>query len=159
MRSHSGSPDGLSRKVIFYGVVVPILLLVGTAARAADEEPVCRVLLQQIGSALYQLVPASDDVDERAKYLERIALMERSALESAYPSSAGAFDNALADANRSLDAAVTRREVARSAVNMATTAYMQQCPEHFAAMQGNYLALIALAVKSVPDPSQPGLSK
>ena len=137
-----------------HGAIIALLLLAGTAAHAADEEPVCTFLLRQIGFAAQQVRSAGDDVLERAKYLERIALMERSALQSAYPSSAGVFESELARANQSLDAAQTRRQLALSAVNMATTAYVQQCPQHFAAIQGDYAQLAILVGKAMSDSSQ-----
>jgi hypothetical protein len=131
-----------------------VTMLAGPAAHAADEETVCRFLLRQIGSAIQQAGSASDDALEKAKYLERIALMERRALQSAYPSSASAFDGELARASQSLDAARTRSQVARSALETATAAYVQQCPQHYAAINGDYVQLVILAVKAVADPSQ-----
>src|ERR1700685_3619766 len=97
--------------------IIALLLLAGPAAQAADEEPVCTFLLRQIGFSLQQASSTDNDVLEKAKYLERIALMERSALQSAYPSSAAVFEGELARASQSLDAAQTRRQLAFSAVN------------------------------------------
>jgi len=138
--------------------MIALILLTGTPVRAADEEPVCRFLLQQIGFATQRARSAHDDAFEKAKYLERIALMERSALQNGLPqlsAAAAAFDNELARANQSMDAARTREAVAGSAVNTAITAFVQQCPQHFAATQGDFAQLAILVEKAMSDPSQP----
>jgi hypothetical protein len=141
-------------------VVITLTMLAGAAvAHAADEEPVCRSLLQQIGVAAQQMTTASDDEFEKSKYLKRIALMERSALQGPNPSSAAVFDSELSRAEQSLDAARTRSQVALSAGNMAMTAYVQQCPQHFAAIHGDYTQLVILAVKAMSDPHQGELTK
>ena len=145
-----------------HGSMIALILLTGTAARAADEEPVCRSLLQQIGFATQRASSASDDVREKAKYLERIALMERSALQNGLPqlsSAAAAFDSELARANQSLDAARTREAVAGSALDVAISTYVQQCPQHFAAIHGDYLQLGILSLKAMSDPEQQAPSK
>jgi hypothetical protein len=149
-----------NRKVMGNAVMIILISVAGVAARAAeDEETVCTFLLRQIGMSIQQASSVDDDVDEKAKYLERIALMERSALQSAHPSSAAAFDSELARANQSLDAAKTRRQAAFSAVNMAETAYVQQCPQHFAAIHGDHLQLVILAIKAISDSNQSVPSK
>ncbi len=136
-----------------------LILLAGTAAHATDEEPVCRFLLQQIGFAINKARSADDDVGEKARYLERIALMERSALQSAYPSSAAAFDSELARANQALDAARARSDAAYSAINTAITAFVQQCPKQFAATQGSDAQLVILVEKAMSEPEQQSPSK
>jgi hypothetical protein len=132
--------------------VVVLMMLIGTSTHAADEEPVCQSLLRQIGGAINRLSAAEDNVQQRAKYLERIALMERSALQSAYPSSAAVFDNELARANQNLESAQMRRQLAVSEMNMAMTTYAQQCPQHFASIQERYDQLAVLAIKALSDP-------
>lgn len=135
-------------------IVTVLFGLVGATARAADDEPTCRFLLQRIGIATQQASLASDEERERAKYLQRIALMERNALQSANASSAAVFDSELARANQSFDAARTRSQLAGLAVNVATTAYVEQCPEHFAAIHGDYLQLAILVAKTMSDSNQ-----
>jgi hypothetical protein len=142
----------LSASLTVRSAAILSAVLVTSAARAADEDPVCHFLLQQIGAAAQRASRADDDVHMRAQYLQRIALMERSALQGPYPSAAGVFDSELARAEQSLDAAKARSEAADAAINAATTAYVEQCPQHFMAMQGNYLTLTILAVKSLTDP-------
>ncbi len=143
--------DGM---VVIRMAIVLCMVLAGTVVRAADEEPVCHFLLQQIGFAAQKAGGVDDDVLQKAKYLERIALMEQSALHGPSPSSAGVFDAELARAQESLDAAKMRQDVARSAINSATTAFVQQCPQHFAAINGDYVQLAILVGKAMSDPSQ-----
>jgi hypothetical protein len=129
-------------------------MLAGTAVRAADEEPVCHFLLQQIGAAAQRASAAHDDARERAKYLQRIALMERSALQGPYPSTAGVFDTELARAEQSLDTANARSEAAYAAIGTAETMFVQQCPQHFAAIHGDYMQLANLVSKAMSDSTQ-----
>jgi hypothetical protein len=143
-----------NRKIMGPAMMIMLIAMSGGVARAADEESVCTFLLRQIGTSIQRASSAEDDADEKAKYLQKIALMERRALQSSYPSSAAAFDNELARANQSLEVARTRSQVAGSAVNMAETAYVQQCPAHFAAIHGDHLQLVLLAIKAITDSSQ-----
>ena len=138
---------------VWWALIASAFVIAASPAQATDEEPVCKSLLQRIAYAAQRANSASDEALAKAKYLERIALMERRALQSEYPSSAAAFDSELARANQSLDAARTRREIAISSVDLATTAYVQQCPQHFAAIHGDYAQLGILAFKSVSESS------
>jgi hypothetical protein len=140
-------------------LTVTFMVLVSAATHAADEEPVCKFLLRQIGFSAQRADSAENDYFEKAKYLKKIATMSQSALQSAYPSSAWVFESELARANQSLDAAETRRQLAFSAVNIATMAYVQQCPQHFAAIQGDYLQLAFLVGKAMSDSTQEEPSK
>jgi hypothetical protein len=85
--------------------------------------------------------------------------LTRSALQSPYPQSAATFDAELARAQQSLDPAKARSDYADSAMNMATTNYVQQCPQHFAGIHGDYLQLVILAAKAASDPNQLDASK
>ena len=145
--------------VVRHAAIVTLMMLLGAAARAADEEPVCTSLLRQIGFATQRAATANDDKFEKAKYLERIALMERSALQSAYPSSAAVFENELGRASQRLDAAETRSQLALASMEMATATYVQQCPQHFAAIHGDYMQLDFLAIRAMSDSSQSVPSK
>jgi 1-deoxy-D-xylulose 5-phosphate reductoisomerase len=69
-------------------LAVALMALAGAAVHAADEEPVCKFLLRQIGFSAQRADSAANDVLERAKYLEKIVLMSRNALQIAYPSHA-----------------------------------------------------------------------
>lgn len=148
----------LKRRAI-YGSIVAFMLLAGAAVHATDEEPVCHFLLRQIGVALKQASAADDDARAKAQYLERIALMERNALQSAYPSTAAVFDNELARANQSLEAAQMRSQIAQSDFRSAITTYVQQCPQHFAAIQGSDEQLALLAMRALSDPSESAPTK
>lgn len=141
------------RMAVVRTAVILLTILAGTAVRAADEEPVCRFLLQQIGAAANRANAANDEVLERAKYLQKIALMERSALQGPYPSTAGVFDAELARAEQSLDAAKARSGAADAATGAAETMYVQQCPRHFAAIHGDYTQLAILVSKAMSDSS------
>jgi hypothetical protein len=142
-----------------HAAIVTLLMLLGAAARAADEEPACTSLLRQIGFAAQRFGIANDDKFEKAKYLEKIALMSRSALQSAYPSSAWVFESELARASQRLDAAETRSQLALGAMDLATAAYVQQCPQHFTAIHGDYVQLAMLVVKAMSDSTQEEPSK